>query len=217
MTARSNTVRVFVAVGISAEAREQLIGAVERIRQDVPQGIQWANPDGMHLTLKFLGNIPSAGVGPLLDCLDPVATEASPFALASCRPRYVPQPPQASCAVGRSGRRPRCPIQLTAGVGGRHQRAGLSAGAAPLPPSHHPGPPPAQRVRRSIVPHRRGSVCHYPSIPGGLASGVGGCDAERTASFRRAFIPSSAPCPSTSLSHGPLSPLSLRERVRVRV
>ena len=81
MTAHSNTVRVFVAVGISAEAREQLIGAVERIGQEVPQGIQWANPDGMHLTLKFLGNIPSAGVGPLLDCLDQVATEASPFAL----------------------------------------------------------------------------------------------------------------------------------------
>ena len=72
MTSRSNTVRVFVAVGISTEAREQLIGAVERIRQEVPQGIQWANPEGMHLTLKFLGNIPSASVGPLLDCLGPV-------------------------------------------------------------------------------------------------------------------------------------------------
>ena len=75
------TVRVFVAVGISAEAREQLIDAVERIRRDIPQGIQWANPDGMHLTLKFLGNIPSVGVGPLLECLEPVASEAKPFPL----------------------------------------------------------------------------------------------------------------------------------------
>ena len=81
MTSRTDTVRVFVAVGISAEAREQLIGAVERIRQEVPQGIQWANPEGMHLTLKFLGNIPSASVGPLLECLKPVASEASPFPL----------------------------------------------------------------------------------------------------------------------------------------
>ena len=75
------TVRVFVAVGISAEAREQLVGAVERIRQGIPQGIQWANPDGMHLTLKFLGNIPSSGVGPLLDCLGPVAGDHSHFPL----------------------------------------------------------------------------------------------------------------------------------------
>ena len=81
MTSRTGSVRVFVAVGISAEAREQLIGAVERIRQEVPQGIQWANPNGMHLTLKFLGNIPSVGVGPLLECLEPVASEAKPFPL----------------------------------------------------------------------------------------------------------------------------------------
>ena len=81
MTSRSDTVRVFVAVGISDEAQEQLIGAVERIRQDIPQGIRWANPSGMHLTLKFLGNIPSAGVGPLLECLDPVAAGQHPFPL----------------------------------------------------------------------------------------------------------------------------------------
>ncbi len=85
MTARirstEGAVRVFVAVGISAEAREQLIDVVERIRRDIPQGIQWANPDGMHLTLKFLGNIPSVGVGPLLECLVPVASESKPFPL----------------------------------------------------------------------------------------------------------------------------------------
>ena len=81
MTGRNETVRVFVAVGISAEAREQLIDAVQRIRRDAPQGIQWANPDGMHVTLKFLGNIPSVGVEPLLDCLRPVAAEAVPFPL----------------------------------------------------------------------------------------------------------------------------------------
>lgn len=81
MTSRSDTVRVFVAVGISAEAREQLVGAVERIRQDIPQGIQWANPGGMHLTLKFLGNIPSVGVRPLLECLEPVAAGHCPFSL----------------------------------------------------------------------------------------------------------------------------------------
>ena len=81
MTSRTDRVRVFVAVGISAEAREQLIGAVERIRQEVPQGIQWANPEGMHLTLKFLGNIPSASVGPLLDCLGPVVGGHSHFLL----------------------------------------------------------------------------------------------------------------------------------------
>ena len=85
MTTRTHsaegTVRVFVAVGISAEAREQLVDAVQRIRQEIPEGIQWANPDGTHLTLKFLGNIPSSGVGPLLGCLEPVAAGHHAFPL----------------------------------------------------------------------------------------------------------------------------------------
>ena len=81
MTNGDNTVRVFVAVGLSDDARQQLIDAVGRIRTQVPEGIQWANPAGMHLTLKFLGNIPASGVNPLLDCLVPVAQVADPFPL----------------------------------------------------------------------------------------------------------------------------------------
>ena len=81
MNTRSDTVRVFVAVGLSGEAREQLVNAVARIREEVPEGIQWADPSGMHLTLKFLGNIPSGGVAPLLDCLEPVAASHGSFSL----------------------------------------------------------------------------------------------------------------------------------------
>ena len=81
MNRRAGTVRVFVAVGLSPEAREQLVDAVARIRNEIPEGIQWANPSGMHLTLKFLGNIPATGVGPLLDCLATVGRESAPFML----------------------------------------------------------------------------------------------------------------------------------------
>ena len=81
MTTRNDAVRIFVAVGISEEARQQLIGAVESIRREIPDGIQWANPSGMHLTLKFLGNIPSAEVRPLLKCLESVSAAHRPFAL----------------------------------------------------------------------------------------------------------------------------------------
>ena len=81
MNARSDIVRVFVAVGLSVEAREQLVGAVGRIREEAPDGIQWADPSGMHLTIKFLGNIPSGNVAPLLECLKPVAAGHPSFSL----------------------------------------------------------------------------------------------------------------------------------------
>ena len=69
MAATEDVVRVFVSVGLSDEARQALIDSVERISAEVPKGIQWAKPDGMHLTLKFLGNIPSANVSPLIECV----------------------------------------------------------------------------------------------------------------------------------------------------
>ena len=81
MASPTETVRVFVSVGLSAEAREALVEAVERIRQQVPDGIQWARSDGMHLTLKFLGNIPSANVSPLLGCVGELASANRGFGL----------------------------------------------------------------------------------------------------------------------------------------
>ncbi len=75
------TARVFVAVGLSATAREQLVDAANRIRREIPHGIQWANPEGMHLTLKFLGNISSTGVVALLNRLKATTAEAVPFSL----------------------------------------------------------------------------------------------------------------------------------------
>ena len=81
MTTRSDTVRVFVSVGLSADARDQLVEAVTRIRAEVPESIQWASPDGMHLTLKFLGNIPSSHVSSLLACIEELARANPAFGL----------------------------------------------------------------------------------------------------------------------------------------
>lgn len=81
MAGATETVRVFVSVGLSAEARETLVDAMERIRSEIPDGIQWARPDGMHLTLKFLGNIPSANVSPLLGCVGELASDNRGFGL----------------------------------------------------------------------------------------------------------------------------------------
>ncbi len=75
-------VRVFVSVGLSDAARQELVDAVASIRREVPEGIQWASPEGMHLTLKFLGNIPAAGVEALLECVRGVTVGRSPFTLS---------------------------------------------------------------------------------------------------------------------------------------
>lgn len=81
MNARLGDIRAFIAVPIGDRARAALADAAAHIRQEIPAGIQWANPAGIHLTLKFLGNIPPAAVAPLLESLTPAAAAQPPFTL----------------------------------------------------------------------------------------------------------------------------------------
>ena len=81
MNARRGDIRAFVAAPIGDRARAALADAAARIRQEFPDGIQWANPAGIHLTLKFLGNIPPSAVDPLLESLTPAAAMQPPFTL----------------------------------------------------------------------------------------------------------------------------------------
>ncbi len=53
----SNTVRVFVAVAISPEL-EKVCARLIRKLQDIPAQVKWVRPEGIHITLKFLGNVP---------------------------------------------------------------------------------------------------------------------------------------------------------------
>ena len=104
MNARRGDIRAFIAVPIGDRARAALADAAARIRREIPNGIQWANPAGIHLTLKFLGNIPSSAAGPLLESLTPAAAAHPPFTLELA-------------ALGTFPRR-RNPRVLWAGVGG---------------------------------------------------------------------------------------------------
>ncbi len=74
-------IRVFIAVGVSGAARDALAEAAGRLRGSLPEGVQWARLEGLHLTLKFLGNISARMAGPMLECLQAPAEEAAPFRL----------------------------------------------------------------------------------------------------------------------------------------
>ena len=56
----AETLRVFVAMELTEEARQYLALLTNSLRHEVAHGIRWVDPHGIHLTLKFLGNIPVA-------------------------------------------------------------------------------------------------------------------------------------------------------------
>jgi RNA 2',3'-cyclic 3'-phosphodiesterase len=62
---RTTPLRLFIALPLPAAVHSELAAVQERLRrQDVP--VRWVAPQGMHLTLQFLGATDSALVEPLL-------------------------------------------------------------------------------------------------------------------------------------------------------
>ena len=73
--------RLFVAVTLPAEARDAIARVIQGLRAAALTGVRLVDPDGVHLTLKFLGNVDSSRVPALTDALDAVGEGVAPFAL----------------------------------------------------------------------------------------------------------------------------------------
>ena len=67
--------RLFVALDLLQEVREQLGGLMERLRQ-LCAGARWVRPEGIHVTLKFIGHVESAQCEAICQALDPVHLDA---------------------------------------------------------------------------------------------------------------------------------------------
>ena len=75
-------VRTFLAVDLPPHARDALAGLVLELGRAEIRGLVPAKPDGIHLTLKFLGNVSRAAIDPLVERVtDPVASRR-PFSIA---------------------------------------------------------------------------------------------------------------------------------------
>ena len=78
----SERIRSFIAVDLSGEARAELAATVESLNRRGLSGVRWVRDEGMHLTLKFLGEIDSAMVPKVIDGLNTACRETKPFTLS---------------------------------------------------------------------------------------------------------------------------------------
>ncbi len=90
-------IRTFIAIEIPPEVIRALAGVQQQLRQTGAE-VSWSRPEGMHLTLKFLGEIPATLAPVIGQTLCEVAASHAPFRLAVCgtgafpnlhRPRVV--------------------------------------------------------------------------------------------------------------------------------
>jgi len=74
-------IRSFIAIELPEEAKKGLARLRRGLERDEHRFVKWVDPQGIHLTLKFLGNIPSKRVTEITDAIKKATGGISPFHL----------------------------------------------------------------------------------------------------------------------------------------
>jgi 2'-5' RNA ligase len=74
-------IRSFIAIELPEEAKKGLARLRKELERDEHKFVKWVDPGGIHLTLKFLGNIPSKRVTEITEAMGKAVQGISPFRL----------------------------------------------------------------------------------------------------------------------------------------
>jgi 2'-5' RNA ligase len=74
-------IRSFIAIELPEEAKEGLARLRKELERDEHKLVKWVDPRGVHLTLKFLGNVPSKRVTEITEAIKGAVQGISPFHL----------------------------------------------------------------------------------------------------------------------------------------
>lgn len=86
------SLRCFVAVALPDFARDAIAEAQESLRERVPHGYRWERTQNLHLTLKFLGDVPAHQAPAVSDACLRVAAQRSPGHLLAEKLDAFPNP-----------------------------------------------------------------------------------------------------------------------------
>ena len=81
MSHNPEEIRSFIAIELPEEVRGGLARLRNELKRNEHKFVKWVNPDGLHLTLKFLGNIPSKRVTEIINVIEEVTQGVSAFHL----------------------------------------------------------------------------------------------------------------------------------------
>jgi 2'-5' RNA ligase len=81
VTYNTGQIRCFIAVELPEEVKKGLIRLKKELERDEHKFVKWVAPGGIHLTLKFLGNIPSKRVTEITEAMGKATQGISRFHL----------------------------------------------------------------------------------------------------------------------------------------
>lgn len=77
------TVRAFVAIELDEGLHQELARVQSLLKEKIPRGgVRWVDPQGIHLTLKFLGPVPTAKVAEIAAALNQASQGIGWFSLS---------------------------------------------------------------------------------------------------------------------------------------
>ncbi len=74
-------IRSFIAIELPDELGLELTQLEAQLKSDKQPGVKWVDPDGIHLTLKFLGNITADRIEGITRAIEEAVRGISPFQL----------------------------------------------------------------------------------------------------------------------------------------
>ena len=74
-----NALRAFIAVEITSEIRKELIRLQSELKKSLKGNISWVEPENIHLTLRFLGQISDAQLEEIKKIVDETAKKIKRF------------------------------------------------------------------------------------------------------------------------------------------
>jgi len=97
-------IRSFIAVELPDELKSELTRLEAQLKSGGRFGVKWVDPDGIHLTVKFLGSIAADRVEEITKVMEEAARGMSPFQLRVKDLGVFPSPKRVQVAwVGLSG------------------------------------------------------------------------------------------------------------------
>ena len=92
--------RLFVALSIDEKIKDVLKCAAEELRA-ARAPVRWVKPDGIHLTLKFLGETPDDRTAPLISALEGITPGVYPFPITFSGMGAFAEPVKSKDYMGR--------------------------------------------------------------------------------------------------------------------
>jgi len=85
-------IRSFIAIELPAEVKQKMGELEVRIRKQREFNCKWVDPESIHLTLKFLGNVSSGTLSQLTDVMTAAAAGTAPLRLEVAGTGVFPNP-----------------------------------------------------------------------------------------------------------------------------